>query len=298
MLKYIIISLRIQSWIKNTFIFAALIFSKQLFVIQSLTKTIIGFILLSLISSAGYLINDMIDFSKDKKHPSKYKRPIASGRLPFKTALYTSILLFAVSLSCGFWLNKIFGVILITYFVSSIVYSLFLKHIVILDVFVIAGLFILRVMSGGIIIQVDISPWLFLCTGLISLFLGFTKRRQELILLGEDVKEHRKVLTAYSPYFLDQVISVVTTATFITYIMYTISQETINRFGSNRLIFTIPFVLYGILRYLYLIHQRKEGEDPARLLFTDKMLLVNTVLWILASVMIIYYSDWWNMWCK
>lgn len=288
MLKYIIISLRIPHWIKNSFVFAAIIFSRHLFEIPYLTKTCIAFFLFSLISSAGYLINDIVDLSEDKKHPSKQKRPLASGKLPLKTAIWTSILLIAVSLPCGILLNKTFGIVLITYFILELIYSFFLKHRVILDVFGIASGFILRVIAGGAVIKVGISHWLLICTGLIALFLGFSKRRHELVLLGDEAHKHRRVLTEYSPYFLDQMISVVTASTLVAYILYTLSPETINKFGTDKFIYTTPFVLYGIFRYLYLVHQKEEGGSPTKLLLTDIPLLINVALWVLTAIIIIY----------
>lgn len=288
MFKYLIISLRIPHWIKNSFIFAAIIFSKHLFEITYLTKTCVAFILFSLISSAGYLINDIVDLPEDKKHPSKQNRPLASGKLPLQTAIWTSILLVIVALPCGLWLNKVFGIILISYFAIELIYSFFLKHKVILDVFGIAGGFILRVLAGGAVIQVEVTKWLLICTGLISLFLGFSKRRHELVLLGDEAHKHRKVLSEYSPYFLDQMISVVTSSTLVAYIFYTLAPETIHKFGTDKLVYTTPFVLYGIFRYLYLVHQKEEGGSPTKLLLTDPPLLINVALWALTSIIIIY----------
>lgn len=288
MFKYLILSLRIPHWIKNSLIFSAIIFSKHLFEITYLTKTCIAFILFSLISSAGYLINDIVDLPEDKKHPLKQNRPLASGKLHLKTAVWAIILLIIIVLPCGIWLNKTFGAILIIYFILELIYSFFLKHKVILDVFGIACGFILRVLAGGIVIHVDITKWLLICTGLIALFLGFSKRRHELVLLGDEAYKHRRVLLEYSPYFLDQMISVVTSSTLVAYILYTISPETINKFGTDKLILTTPFVLYGIFRYLYLVHQKEEGGSPTKLLLTDPPLLINVALWVLTSIIIIY----------
>lgn len=290
MLKNLIISLRIPHWIKNTFIFAPLIFSRHLFETSYIIKTCLAFLLFSLISSAGYLINDIIDLPEDKKHPAKSKRPIASGKLPVKAAFLVLILLIAIAFPVGLLLNKMFGIVLVLYFIFELIYCSFIKHMVILDVFGIAGGFILRVLAGGFVIQVEISHWLLICTGLISLFLGFSKRRHELTILGEEAHKHRKVLLEYSPYFLDQMISVVTSSTLIAYILYTLSTETIAKFGTNKLILTIPFVLYGIFRYLYLVHQKEKGGSPTQLILTDIPLLVDTALWVITSITIIYYT--------
>lgn len=290
MFRSIIASLRIPHCIKNLFIFAGIIFSKHLFILPDITKICTAFVLFSLLSSAGYIINDIVDLSEDKKHPFKSKRPITSGKLSLTAAIYTSIILALIAIICGLWLNKAFGIILIIYLGLELIYSFLLKHKVILDVFGITGGFILRVIAGCVVIQVEISSWLLICTGLIALFLGFNKRRHELVLLGDEAYKHRRVLTEYSPYFLDQMISVVTASTVIVYILYTLSAETINRFGTDKLIFTIPFVLYGVFRYLYLVHQKEKGGSPTRLLLTDLPLLINVALWVLTSIIIIYYN--------
>ena len=287
--KYLLISLRVPHWVKNLFIFAALIFAQRLFVPEDLLKVLIAFILFSLVSSANYLINDIIDLPEDKEHPLKNRRPLASGKLPLWMAGTTIILLLGISIPFGFWLDKSFGWALSAYFLLGVSYSVFWKHLVILDVFAIAAGFILRVIAGGLVIHVFISGWLLLCTGLLSLFLGFSKRRHELILLGDAAPHHRKVLTEYSPYFLDQMISIVTAATLLTYILYTMNPVTIAKYGTDKLIVTMPFVLYGIFRYLYLVHQKKTGGSPAKLLLTDFPLLINIVLWIFTAVTIIYY---------
>jgi len=280
--------MRIPHWIKNSFIFAALIFARQTFVPLALLKTSIAFLLFSLISSCGYLINDLVDCEEDRKHPVKKKRPLAAGKLTKRAALCSAIIIGAFSLTCSFLLNQTFGLILVSYCILELIYSFFLKHKVILDIFGIASGFIFRVLAGGAAIQVAVSPWLLVCTGLVSLFLGFSKRRHELVLLGEQGHQHRPVLTEYSPYFLDQMISVVTAATLIAYILYTLSPETIQKFGTNKLILTAPFVLYGIFRYLYLVHQKEKGGSPTKLLLTDRPLMVSILLWVLSAMIIIY----------
>lgn len=288
MLKNLIISLRVPHWIKNSFIFAALIFSEHLFNTPYIIKVCLAFLFFSLLSSAGYLVNDVIDLPEDKKHPIKCKRSIASGNVPIRTALLVSALLTIIALLGGFALNKIFGIILVSYFIFQLIYCIFLKHRVILDVFGIAGVFILRVVAGAAVIQVEISNWLLICTGLISLFLGFSKRRHELMLLGDEAHKHRKVLLEYSPYFLDQMISVVTSSTLLAYILYTISPETVKKFGTDKLLLTTPFVLYGIFRYLYLVHKKEQGGSPTKLLLTDRPLLINIIFWVTTAVVIIY----------
>ena len=230
MYKYLISSLRISHWIKNSFIFAALIFSRHFLVLNDVLKACLAFLLFSFISSAGYLINDLVDLEEDKKHPIKKDRAIASGKISQSTAVWMAVVLVVIALGFGFVLGYKFVLILVSYLILELVYSFFLKHRVILDVFGLAGAFILRVIAGGVAISVSISSWLLICTGLISLFLGFSKRRHELVLLGDGASKHRKVLTEYSPYFLDQMISVVTASTLIAYILYTLSPETIAKF--------------------------------------------------------------------
>ena len=288
MLIYLLRSMRIHHWIKNTFLFASLVFAKQIFNPIQLIKIFIAFILFSLISSCGYLINDLVDLDEDKKHPVKRNRPLASGKLPKNIAIFSAASLALTTIPISFFLNTTFGFIILSYFTLELIYSFFLKHQVILDVFGIALGFIFRVLAGSAIIGVEVSYWLLLCTGLISLFLGFSKRRHELVLLGDEGYRHRKVLLEYSPYFLDQMISVVTPATLITYILYTINAETVAKFGTKNLILTVPFVLYGIFRYLYLVHQKEKGGNPTKLLLTDMPLMISVILWALVAVLIIY----------
>ena len=288
MYKYLISSLRISHWIKNSFIFAALIFSRHFLVLNDVLKACLAFLLFSFISSAGYLINDLVDLEEDKKHPIKKDRAIASGKISQSTAVWMAVVLVVIALGFGFVLGYKFVLILVSYLILELVYSFFLKHRVILDVFGLAGAFILRVIAGGVAISVSISSWLLICTGLISLFLGFSKRRHELVLLGDGASKHRKVLTEYSPYFLDQMISVVTASTLIAYILYTLSPETIAKFHTDKLIFTTPFVLYGIFRYLYLVHQKEKGGNPTKILLTDTPLIITIALWALTAILIIY----------
>lgn len=288
MVKYLIISMRIPHWIKNLFIFAPIIFAKHLFELPFTIKATAAFFLFCLLSSAGYLINDILDLAEDKAHPAKRLRPIPSGKLSIPVALTAALIFGLAALIGGFYINAILGIILAGYALLQLLYSLRLKDIVILDVFAIALGFILRVLAGGAAVQVEVSHWLLICTGLLSLFLGFSKRRHELILLGDKAPFHRSILIEYSPYFLDQMISVVTSATLVAYILYTMSPETVHKFGTNRLILTTPFVLYGIFRYLYLVHRKEKGGSPARLLLTDTPLMIDVFLWILTAVIIIY----------
>lgn len=286
--KYVFLSMRPEQWIKNFFVFTALLFSKNLFNLSKDIDALVGFIIFCMITGCAYMINDLVDLEKDKLHPTKSQRPIASGRLNKTTAIKITTIICLVSLSFAFYINSFFGIIVLTYFLLNIGYSIYFKNIVIIDVVTIASGFVLRVLGGAVIISVTSSQWLILCTILLSLFLGFSKRRHELVLLEDNATGHRKVLEHYSPYFLDQMISVVTASTVICYALYTMSKDTIEKLGTSKLIYTIPFVLYGIFRYLYLVHQKEKGGSPTEIVFTDKPMIVNIILWVIASIVFIY----------
>ena len=287
-LRYILASMRLQQWIKNLFLFAALIFSGRLFHREDLLLTILGFFSFSLLSSGVYIFNDIADLQADKLHPVKSQRPLPSGKLRPSTGYQASIVLATIGLVVGYYLRVEFGITLSIYFLLNVLYSLKLKEVVILDVMTIAAGFVLRVVGGALLIDVPTSEWLIICTILLSLFLGFSKRRNELTFLEAQANTHRSVLQHYSPYFLDQMIGIVTASTVMSYALYTISEETVKKFGTKNLIYTVPFVLYGIFRYLYLVHRREEGGNPTRLAVTDRPLIVNIILWIASAVVIIY----------
>ena len=211
-----------------------------------------------------------------------------SGRLDKATALVSSVILLGIGGVYAFFLNPYFGLIIVAYLLINIMYSFVLKNVVILDVMTIAAGFVLRVVGGAVLINVPTSEWLIICTILLSLFLGFSKRRHELTLLEKNADNHRSVLEQYSPYFLDQLIGIVTASTVMSYALYTMSEETIRKFNTRNLIYTLPFVLYGIFRYLYLVHKGAEGGNPSKLAITDQPLLVNIILWIVCIIYIIY----------
>lgn len=290
MIKDIIRSMRPHQWTKNFFIYAALIFSQNIFNLPLLLKTTIAFSAFCLISSALYVFNDLKDLDEDKLHPLKSRRPIASGKIKKSTAILIIVILGLLGFSSAFTLNKNYFIIILVYFLIQMAYSIKLKHIVILDVFVVALGFLIRVVAGGLAIEVSLSSWLLICTILLALFLALSKRRHELVLLEDGASDHRPILEEYSPYLLDQMIAVVTASTVIAYCLYTISEETVTKFGTTNLIFTVPFVLYGIFRYLYLIHQKSEGGSPEALIIKDKPLLIDIFLWIAAAVIILYLS--------
>ena len=287
-LKYILLSMRPEQWIKNFFVFTALLFSKNLLNPSKDIEAIIGFVIFCMVTGCAYMVNDLVDLGKDTLHPAKSRRPLASGKLKKDTAVKIIVLVCLASLFFAFYMNILFGIIVLAYFLLNIGYSIYLKNIVIIDVVSIAAGFVLRVLGGAVIISVVASQWLILCTILLSLFLGFSKRRHELIMLEDSATSHRRVLEHYSPYFLDQMIAVVTASTLICYALYTMSKDTIEKLGTSKLIYTIPFVLYGIFRYLYLVHQKEEGGSPTEIMFTDKPMIINLCLWVISSVVFIY----------
>jgi 4-hydroxybenzoate polyprenyltransferase len=287
--KAVVITLRPQQWIKNLILFAPLIFSERLFDLNALWIVTTGFIFFSLGASGIYAMNDLADADNDRKHPVKSQRPIASGILPRSLAAAISIFLMLLSIVGGFLVRQNFGVLLLAYILLNIAYSFGLKRMVILDVMTVAIGFVLRVLAGAIIVDVPASEWLIICTLLLSLFLGFSKRRHELGLLDDKASDHRNVLGQYSAGFLDQMIAIVTAATVMSYALYTISTETVQKFGTNHLYYTIPFVLYGIFRYLYLVHKRDEGGNPTQTILTDGPLIADVMAWIIVSILIIYY---------
>jgi len=284
----IIKSLRPQQWSKNLFIFAALIFSHEAFTIPLLIKAVIAFFVFCSLSGSLYIFNDIRDLKEDRLHPLKSKRPLAAERITRVQAVTGFIIFSALGVLLALTLNLNFILIVLLFFVLQIAYSFWLKHIVILDVLIISIGFVMRVAAGAMAIKVDISPWLLICTLLLALFLALSKRRHELFLLKGGAGEHRTVLTDYSAVLLDQMISVVTASTVIAYCLYTISEETVAKFGTRELIYTVPFVLYGIFRYLYLIHHKFKGGTPETLILKDKPLLATILLWIISAFFIIY----------
>jgi len=283
-------TLRPQQWIKNLFLFAPLIFSQNIQNLPLLWKTLAAFGLFCLISGTCYIFNDLQDLKEDQRHPLKSERPLASGRLSRKTAVVFFVAISFFSFILAFILEPVFFYVLLAYYLMQIAYSIRLKHIVILDVFIVAAGFFLRVIAGGLVIDVYISPWLLICTLLLALFLALGKRRHEIVILDKKAESHRPILGEYSPHLLDQMIAVVTASTVISYCLYTISAETVEKFGTKKLIYTVPFVLYGIFRYLYLIHQKSKGGSPEVLIIKDRPLLLAIIMWIISASLIIYFK--------
>ena len=281
-------TLRPRQWVKNVFLFVGLVFSQNLFQIDLFIKVCEGFLVFCLAASSIYVFNDIHDRESDRRHPEKYRRPLAQGSLLVSEAYMVSMVLAAVALMLAFMMDRTFLLILLAYFVLNLAYSLKIKQVVILDIMFIASGFVLRILAGTALAGVNPSDWLVICTITLSLFLGFSKRRNELVLMGENAGTQRKVLKEYSIHFLDQMISMVTACTVMSYILYTVSPETVGRFGTKNLMFSIPFALFGVFRYLYLIYLKKKMGDPIDLILKDFPFLLNILLWISAVMIIIY----------
>ena len=290
-LKQLLISLRPHQWTKNLIVLAALIFAKRLFDGPSLTAAALAFGIFCLLSGAIYLVNDLVDVEQDRRHPVKRDRPLARGKLSRVVALAAAVSIVVVGLTGAFLLGTRFGITALVYLMMMTAYSLALKKVVILDVLVVALGFVLRAVAGALAIDVVFGNWLLVCTLLGALFLALAKRRHELTLLADEAAEHRRILGEYSPYLLDQMIAVVTASTLVSYALYTLAPETVDRFGTDRFIWTLPLVLYGIFRYLYLVHRKEAGGDPSRVLLNDRPILVTVALWAAAVVTLIYHGS-------
>jgi 4-hydroxybenzoate polyprenyltransferase len=282
-------SLRPDQWIKNAFVLIPLVFAKRLLSLPNVLEGLTAVVVFCLLSGATYLINDLMDLKTDQLHPLKKHRPLASGHISVSAAKWTASLLLVLSLLLGSFLGKGFLFVLLTYLAIQFLYNLNLKEVPILDIFCVSAGFFLRVIGGGIAVNVSISNWLIICTISIAMFLTLGKRRSELTFMGaEKACLHRKVFVHYSHHLLDQMISIVTAVTLLSYMLYCISPQTIAKFHTEHLIYTFPFVLYGIFRYLYLIHKKYQGESPGRVLTSDWPLLLSVVLWVICCVLIIY----------
>jgi 4-hydroxybenzoate polyprenyltransferase len=279
--------MRPRQWVKNLFVFAGLIFAQKLFTPLALVA-LAAFAIFCALSGAVYLVNDVADRDKDRLHPTKRLRPLASGRLSVPAAVLAALLLVALSLTASLLISWSLAVVAAAYVTLLILYSVWLKHLVIVDVLVVAAGFVLRAVAGAVAIDVEISGWLLICTILIALFLALGKRRYEYLALGGGAAAHRPILAEYSAELLDQMIAVVTASTVTAYALYTMSPETVAKFHTHLLPATLPFVLYGIFRYLYLLYRRQLGGNPSELFLNDGPLLLNTFLWFLMVLVIVY----------
>lgn len=287
MFKALLKTMRPRQWPKNIFIFAALVFDKQLFVLDSFLRTLGGFALFCLISSSVYIFNDLADIEADRQHPEKRNRPIPSGKLPVNAAWAAGILLVAFAIGLGYLLSPAFAGVLSLYFLINLAYSKWLKHVPIVDVLIIASGFVLRVGAGVTLIHVErFSPWLYVVMTLLSLFLGFGKRRAELSLLAKGAGSHRKVLEGYTLPLLDQYIMIVSGTTIVAYSLYTFSAPNVPE--NHSMMLTIPFVVYTIFRYLYLVQVKQEGGAPEEVLLTDRPFQIAMGMWAITVLLIFY----------
>jgi 4-hydroxybenzoate polyprenyltransferase len=291
-IKALLRLMRPEQWAKNVFLFAPLIFSKHLLNFSYLSKEIQAFIAFSLVSSFVYCINDVADRNADKLHPVKKNRPVASGAVSVGEAVLLAGILLLVAAFIATPLGEGFVACILIYLFLNIWYSFSLKRVVLVDVFVVASGYMLRILAGAYAIDVEISQWLILCTLFISLFLAISKRRGELLLNSEQTYQSgRSVLKLYDVEFLDQLLTIVAAGTVISYALYTVAERTIKVFGTENLIFTTVFVLFGIFRYIFLLHTRKTEDNPTRLILSDIPLLVNIAAWFIVCIVIIYFND-------
>ncbi len=289
-LSAIIKTMRPKQWTKNVVVFAALVFDGKFLEPDLFLRTVVMFFLFCLVSSAVYLLNDLVDIEKDRAHPLKKNRPLASGALKPIYAIITLVVLLIISLPAAWLLSQTAGMILLGYFLLNVAYSFWLKNEVILDVFTIAAGFVLRVAAGAAVVNVErFSPWLYVCITLLALIIALGKRRAELVALQGDASNHRAILDEYNLDFLDTLIGLTTGATVVTYSLYTFSAQ--NLPANHLMMLTIPIVIYFLFRYLYLIHVRHLGGAPDELIFKDKPLFFSAVFWALAVVVILYFSN-------
>lgn len=275
-------------WLKNGIILLALIFAGEMTDPKKVELAFVAIAIFCLLSSAVYTFNDLIDREKDRKHPLKKQRPIASGRVSVGAAVVVVLVLAGTALAGARLISADFFVISIVFLGLNLLYTLWLKNVVIIDVMTVALSFVVRAYAGAFAIDVPASKWMLINTLLLALFLGFGKRRHELIFLEHEATAHRKILGKYSPYLLDQLIAVVTPSVLVMYMLYSFSGEVSLKLGTQNLFATIPFVVYGIFRYLYLIHKEEKGGSPTRVLISDRPILITVVLWLLTAVLVLY----------
>jgi 4-hydroxybenzoate polyprenyltransferase len=275
-------------WLKNGIILLALIFAGELNHPRKVELALVAIVIFCLLSSAVYTFNDLIDREQDRKHPLKRFRPIASGQVSTVTATVMIVILLGIALFGAILMNMNFFVISIVFLALNLLYTLWLKNIVIIDVMTVALSFVVRAYAGAFAIVVPASKWMLINTLLLALFLGFGKRRHELLLLEQEAAAHRKILEKYSPYLLDQLIAVVTPSVLVMYMLYSFSTEVSLKLGTQNLFATIPFVVYGIFRYLYLIHKEEKGGSPTRVLINDRPVLITVLLWLVTAIIVLY----------
>lgn len=279
--------MRPKQWLKNVFVFIGLFFGTDMSDPLLILKVVVVAIAFSLTSSSVYIFNDIIDIEKDRNHPKKSKRPLAAGKVEVNPAFILAIILSIISILLGYWVSWEILVILVSYVILNIFYSCWLKHVVILDVFCISAGFMLRILAGTVGVGIPPSKWLLFCSMMITLLLGFAKRRAELIALQKNSGEHREVLSDYSPALLDELGAICGAATIISYSLYTMSPISIEKHHTESLIYTVPFVTYAIFRYLFLLHKCRSGGDPTEDLFTDPHILIACFGWLATTLYLI-----------
>ncbi len=282
-------ALRPKQWTKNAFLFAPLIFSFQFLDFHLLLKTAVAFFSFSLFCGIVYIINDLADIEKDRLHPEKRNRPIASGQVSKSAALSFVLIILLLNIPLIVYLGKNFAFILLVYLALNLFYSFLLKHVVVLDVMIVAAGFVLRIMAGGAVDEIFVSDWILITTFLLALFLALIKRRQELVRFSQELHNARKSLSHYSVHFLDQMISVATAAAIMTYVLYTMSGEIKNKYGSIKLIYTVPFVIFGLFRYLYLVYIKGWGENPSDVILKDPAFSINLVFWLITFIALVVF---------
>jgi 4-hydroxybenzoate polyprenyltransferase len=284
----LLLSLRPAQWTKNLILFGGLIFGNKLLQSDAVIASTLGFLVFCALSGVVYLVNDVRDVTADRQHPVKSRRPIASGAISAPAALIAALVIAIAALALAWRLGPGFALIAATYVTLLTIYSVVLKHVVILDVLTIALGFVLRAAAGAAVIHVAISHWLLVVTLLGALFLALGKRRGEISTLADGGAGHRPILADYSTALLDQMITIVAASTLVAYAFYTINPETVARFGTDWLVLTLPFPLYGLFRYLFLIHQRDGGANPSETLFSDRPILLCVALWACVAAGVIY----------
>ncbi len=280
--------MRIPQWIKNLILFAGLIFSKKVFQWEALENVIFAFFLFSLVASAQYVLNDYLDREEDARHPEKKKRPLASGELDAGLALAVTGIILPFALVGSYVLSPIFFALTLFYLLFNILYSKVLKHLVILDVMSISIGFVIRAIAGAVVIQVSFSHWLLLCTFMLSLFWGFSKRRGEIQILAGDAGKHRKILSEYSVDFLNLMMAVSATLTLVSYVMYSVSPQTALSLGTENMVYTVPIVVYAVFRSLYIIYIKNMGHDPTKAILTDASVITSGFLWLFLVLLLMF----------
>jgi len=285
-MKYLLAAMRPHQWLKNFFIFLPLIFGQKLLDIGLCLRILYVFVGFSLVASAIYLLNDIMDIEQDKLNPEKRNRPIASGKVTISKAAITALVLITAGLIGAFTLNKNCAYVIIIYIILNFLYMKFLKKVMIIDIFCVGAFFYIRILIGGLISGVELSNWIIICGVLLALFLALNKRRHDLGVFDKQ----GIAFSRYNPQLIDRMISIISSSVVMAYILYATDARTIERFGTNRLIYTVPFVFYGVLRYLYIVDTKRLGGDPARILIGDGKMQLNLALWLVASISVIYFK--------